>query len=65
MTGKGTMLRALLESGCTKSKVQIKFTLTETQTRLNDKDCCPYEIYGGHSTANSVTMIACRLVEIN
>ena len=35
------------------------------QTRLNEKDCCTYETYGGHFTSSSVALVAFKLVEFN
>ena len=64
-TGNGKMLCALLGSGCTKSIILKKFTLPKAQTRLNEKDCCTYKTYGGHSASSSVALIVFRLVEFN
>ena len=64
-TGKGTMLRALLDSGCTKSIILRDFTCPKERKLLSKEDCCRYETYGGHFTSNSTANVAFRLVEFN
>ena len=64
-TGKGTMLRALLDSGCTKSIILKSFTSLKKRKLLSKKDCCRYGTYGGHFTSNSTANVAFRLVEFN
>ena len=59
------MLRALLNSGCTKSIILKKLTLPKVRTRLSKKDCRTYETYGGHFTSSSVALVAFRQVEFN
>ena len=64
-TGKGTMLRALLDSGYTKSIILKYFTSPKERKLLSKKDCCRYETYGGHFTSNSTANVVFRLVEFN
>ena len=64
-TGKGTMLRALLDSGCTKSIILRDFTCPRERKLLSKEDCCRYETYSGHFTSNSTANMAFRLVEFN
>ena len=64
-TGKGTMLRALLDSGCTKSIILKSFTSPKARTQLSKEDCCQYETYGGHFTSSSIASVAFRLIEFN
>ena len=64
-TGEGTMLRALLDSGCTKYIILKSFTSPEARTQLSKEDCCRYKTYGGHFTSSSIASVAFRLVEFN
>ena len=64
-TEKRKMLRALLDSGCTKSIILKSFTLPKARTQLSKEDCCQYKTYGGHYTSSSIASVAFRLVEFN
>ena len=64
-TGKGTMLRALLDSGCTKSIILNEFTSPKATTQLSKEDCCRYETYGGHFTSSFIASVTFSLVEFN
>ena len=64
-TGKEKILFALLDSGCTKPIILQKFTSPQVRTRLIEKDCYTYNIYGGHFPSSSVALVAFRLVEID
>ena len=64
-TGKGKMLRALLDSGCTKYITLKSFILPKTRTKLSKEDCCQYKTYEGHFTCSSIALISFRLVEFN
>ena len=64
-TGKGKMLRALLDSGCTKSIILKSFTSPKARTQLSREDCCRYETYGGHFTSSSIASVAFKLIEFN
>lgn len=64
-TGKGKMLQALLDSGCTKSIILKSFTSPKERKQLSKKDCCRYETYGGHFTSNSTANVVFRMIEFH
>ena len=58
-------LRALLDSGCSKSIILKKFTCNSNRRRLDEKDHIKYETYGGYFTSASVASVAFKLIEFN
>ena len=63
--GKGTMLRALCDSGCSKSIILKEFTEKEKRRSLNEKESLKYKTYGGYFTSSAVASISFKLIEFN
>ena len=63
--GKAMALRALLDSGCSKSIILKKFTCNSNRRRLDEKDHIKYKTYGGYFTSASVASVAFKLIEFN
>ena len=63
--GKGTMLRALCDSGCSKTIILKEFTEKENRRYLNENESLKYKTYGGYFTSNSVASISFKLIEFN
>ena len=52
--GQDMMLRALLDSGCSKSIILKSFTTPKNRKKLKEKEQIRYKTYGGHFTSSSV-----------
>ena len=63
--GKGTILQALLDSGCSKSIILKEFTEKEKRRSPNEKESLKYKTYGGYFTSNAVVSISSKLIEFN
>jgi hypothetical protein len=62
--GKGMMLRALLDSGCSQTIILKQFTHKSNRRLLPDKDKIKYATYGGYFT-DAVAAISFNLIEFN
>ena len=63
--GKGMMLRALLDSGCSRTIILKQFTNRKNRRLLPEKDKIKYTTYGGYFTSDSVAAISFKLIEFN
>ena len=63
--GRGRMVRALFDSGCSRSIILKKFTCKSKRTKLEEKDQVHYETYGGHFTSTAVASVALKFIEFN
>ena len=63
--GKGTMPRALLDSGCSKTIILKEFTDKDNQRTLNENKSMIYKTYGDYFTSNAVASISFKLIEFN
>lgn len=61
--GKGQMVRALLDTGCSKSIILKKFKERERRTELPDEKKTVYTTYGGQFVSKSAASVGFRLVE--
>ena len=61
--GRGMMLRALLDSGCSKSIILKKFTERKRRIELKDKDKVEYATYGGKFQSTSTASVGFKLIE--
>ena len=59
--GKGTMLRALCDSGCSKTIILKEFTEKENRRYLNENESLKYKTYGGYFASSSVASISFKL----
>ena len=58
-------MRALFDSGCSRSIILKKFTCKSKRTKLEEKDQVHYETYGGHFTSTAVASVALKFIEFN
>ena len=66
VNGKGMMLRALLDSGCSRTIILKQFTNRKNRRLLPEKDKIKYTTYyGGYFTSDSVAAISFKLIEFN
>ena len=63
--GKAKMLRALLDSGCSKSIILREFTSKSRRRILDEKDHVRYKTYGGYFTSSAVASVPFKLIEFN
>jgi predicted aspartyl protease len=61
--GKGRMLRALLDSGCSKSIMLKQFTEKKRRSKLMGRDQVEYAIYGGKFQSKSSASVGFKLIE--
>ena len=61
--GKGRMVRALLDSGCSKSLILKEFTRRDERTELEREKRITYQTHGGDFVSSSTASVAFRLVE--
>ena len=59
------MLRALLDSGCSKSIILKQFTSKQRRKYLDEKDHVTYKTYGGYFTSSAVASVPFKLIEFN
>ena len=61
--GKGSMLRALLDSGCSKSIILKQFTEKSRRIKLIGRDRVEYATYGGKFHSKSSASVGFKLIE--
>jgi hypothetical protein len=61
--GKGRMLRALLDSSCSKSIILKKFTEKKRRTKLIGRDQVEYATHGGKFQTKSSASVGFKLIE--
>jgi hypothetical protein len=61
--GRGRMLRALLDSGCSKSIILKQFTGKKRQSKLMGRDRVEYATYGGKFQSKSSASVGFKLIE--
>ena len=61
--GKGKMVRALLDTGCSRSIILKQFTERDKRTELPDDEHITYETYGGEFKSKSAASVGFRFVE--
>ena len=61
--GKGKMIRALLDSGCSKSIILMKFMDKKQRRKLSDGVKVLYKSYGGNFVLDAVANLSISLVE--
>jgi hypothetical protein len=61
--GKGRMLRALLDSACSKSIILKEFTEKKRRNKLMGRDRVEYETYGGKFQSKSSASVGFKLIE--
>ena len=61
--GKGRMLRALLDSGCSKSIILKQFTDKKRRNKLMGRDRVEYATYGGKFQSKSSASVGFKLIE--
>ncbi len=59
------MLRALLDSGCSKSIILREFTSKSRRRILDERDHVRYKTYGGYFTSSAVASVPFKLIEFN
>ena len=57
------MVRAMFDSGCSKSIILKEFTAKKRRTLLSQKEQVRYETYGGKFVSKSTASVGFRLVE--
>jgi hypothetical protein len=60
---KGRMLRALLDSGCSKSIILKEFTEKKQRNKLMGRDRVEYATYGGKFQSKSSAIVGFKLIE--
>ena len=60
---KGTMVRVLLDTGCSKSTLLKHFTKYEQQTKLSNEEKITHKTYNGKFTSGSATSMGFRLIK--
>jgi hypothetical protein len=61
--GKGRMLRALLNSGCSKSIILKRFTEKKRRTKLMGRNRVEYATYGGKFQSKSSASVGFKLIK--
>ena len=62
-SGKGQMVRALLDTGCLKSLILKEFTERKRRTELPEEEKTVYTTYGGQFISKLSASVGFRLVE--
>ena len=61
--GRGRMVRALFDSGCSKSIILKKFTESKRRTKLKPRDHIRYTTYGGTFNSTAKASVGLRFIE--
>ena len=61
--GRGRMLRALFDSGCSKSIILKKFTESKQRTKLKPRDHIRYTTYGGTFNSTAKASVGLQFIE--
>ena len=61
--GRGRMLRALFDSGCSKSIILKKFTESKRRTKLKPRDHIRYTTYGGTLNSTARASVGLQFIE--
>ena len=62
--GKGMMLCALLDSGCSHTIILKQFTDKKNHHHFAEKEKIKYTIYGSHFTSDSFAAISFKLIKL-